>query len=356
MASNSVYYYSSLPQLYDVMKALDPALYERALCVQLVESLDAIERGMRKTLEQTQKRRDALIQKISTRETPPSYLDGDNCTLPSHCLRSATHSCLSAFRMSQLLTDLSSEANVKSDTQQATLGKLRQKLGFEDGQLTSTFWSGGYAETALRELQGAKSQMEANGVDAGHPPVNRFDFLQQENTKRGFRLAFSDGTYRDYINEYAINDFAKSPQQRTKERDRKKYLAARFSLVEEGHFSVSATLSRVSNRNTAIAVDMHERPRRLLFRAEHCQSAPVHAQAHPRSSARGALPPAVVRGEAALRRARPTRNNRDCTPLGAAAAREDAAQARLLEHLVELTRRDALGAYDVRRPRRSLQA
>ena len=45
--------------------------------------------------------------------------------------------------------------------------------------------------------------------------------------------------YRNYRNEYSTNELAKPFKQRAKERDKKKYLSARFSLTDEGEFQVT---------------------------------------------------------------------------------------------------------------------
>lgn len=75
-----MHYYSTLPQLYEVAKQLDPVYYEKNLCAKLSELLQEIARQMSLTLELTRKHRDVLIQKIGgSRETPLAYLDFDNC-------------------------------------------------------------------------------------------------------------------------------------------------------------------------------------------------------------------------------------------------------------------------------------
>ena len=132
------------------------------------------------------------------------------------------------------------KSSIKSDESYATLHLLREKLGFENGALASTKWTGGLNESELSQLNAARVKTESNGmdVDDGITSPSSFDQMKAENTQRGYRLAFSDGKYRDYINEYAINDFAKSTQQRTKERDKKRYLNIRFSLTEESEFAV----------------------------------------------------------------------------------------------------------------------
>lgn len=70
--------------------------------------------------------------------------------------------------------------------------------------------------------------------------------MKMDNLQRGFRLAFSDGYYREYENAYSVNEFAKPFKQRAKERDRKKYLSARFALVEEGEFAVSSSIDKLN--------------------------------------------------------------------------------------------------------------
>lgn len=60
----------------------------------------------------------------------------------------------------------------------------------------------------------------------------------QLRTQSGFRLGFSDVEYKDYVNQYSENEFAKSPYQRAKDRDRRKYMCSRFSLMDEGEFNV----------------------------------------------------------------------------------------------------------------------
>jgi hypothetical protein len=55
--------------------------------------------------------------------------------------------------------------------------------------------------------------------------------------RRGMRLGFSDAGHRNYIN-HAIDDLAKSPYIRAKERDKRRYLNSRFCLTEEADFTV----------------------------------------------------------------------------------------------------------------------
>lgn len=36
-----------------------------------------------------------------------------------------------------------------------------------------------------------------------------------------------------YVNQYSVNEYAKNPTQRARERDKKKYMCGRFSLMDE---------------------------------------------------------------------------------------------------------------------------
>lgn len=57
------------------------------------------------------------------------------------------------------------------------------------------------------------------------------------STELGFRLGEGD-TLARYVNQYSVNEYAKNPVQRAKERDKKKYMSGRFSLMDEGEFEV----------------------------------------------------------------------------------------------------------------------
>jgi hypothetical protein len=89
-------------------------------------------------------------------------------------------------------------------------------------------------EQQLTELQNSiiESAKIQNGGETG------FLKSKMESLRRGYRLAFGDGRYREYQNEYSTNELAKPFKQRSKERDKKKYLSARFALTDEGEFTV----------------------------------------------------------------------------------------------------------------------
>uniref|UniRef100_A0A914R7M1 Uncharacterized protein n=1 Tax=Parascaris equorum TaxID=6256 RepID=A0A914R7M1_PAREQ len=88
----------------------------------------------------------------------------------------------------------------------AVVLKLEESMGLDDGRLTDTFWSNG--------LSTEKVLSRREQLDAGR-------------------------AVSSYVNQYSVNDYAKTPYLRAKERDKKKYLCGRFSLADEGAFEVS---------------------------------------------------------------------------------------------------------------------
>lgn len=74
---NEVYYYSSLPQVYELLSVLDFNYLEKHLCNNLFELISTIADHMRITLELTDERRKNLQFKTQ-RESPFPYLHVDN--------------------------------------------------------------------------------------------------------------------------------------------------------------------------------------------------------------------------------------------------------------------------------------
>lgn len=74
-----------------------------------------------------------------------------------------------------------------------------------------------------------ETSFHITSVNGGTEKVHSMDL--------GFRLGEGD-TLARYVNQYSINEYAKNPIQRAKERDKKKYMSGRFSLMDEGEFEV----------------------------------------------------------------------------------------------------------------------
>ena len=77
LEKNEIYYYSSLPQIYDLICHLDPKYYEECLCKKLFNLMPDIAIQMHETLELTDNRREYL-QESTLKELPQPYLHVDN--------------------------------------------------------------------------------------------------------------------------------------------------------------------------------------------------------------------------------------------------------------------------------------
>ncbi|KAI1720070.1 DDT domain-containing protein [Ditylenchus destructor] len=223
--SNDVYYYSTLPQVHELFSTLDPNYYEQYLCKALRNMLPSIAQQMRITLELTDERRFNL-QRKTQRESPYPYLHVDNI-----------------HRMSSIVADVvlygeeTSQENIDQNDSVLDMKLLKSLLCIEDGHLVDEFWTGQQNESQLLDyhhrLDNELASATENSPTANLPMIETL----QTRSQRGYRLGFSDGEYRDYINQYSVNDFAKSPYMRAKERDKRKYMSSRFSLMDEGEFS-----------------------------------------------------------------------------------------------------------------------
>lgn len=138
------------------------------------------------------------------------------------------------------------------------LYRAEELLGFTGNCLKDTFWTAGMQSKCVLFYSGSLSEkngqlildflqnlfsahevitkkevietsIRAVAVNGGTEEVHRMDL--------GFRLGEGD-TLARYVNQYSMNEYAKNPIQRAKERDKKKYMSGRFSLMDEGEFEV----------------------------------------------------------------------------------------------------------------------
>lgn len=123
--------------------------------------------------------------------------------------------------------------NKKQASSDSLLNKIQKALGFSGSKLVDTFWSGGLSDQELiqrHETLLAEEELPEEEAELTNRRVSNM---------RGYRYSFTDGHYREYVNQYSDNELAKSAKQRGKERDRKRYMNLKFALQEEGEFTVS---------------------------------------------------------------------------------------------------------------------
>ncbi|KAK0416615.1 hypothetical protein QR680_012591 [Steinernema hermaphroditum] len=194
----SVTYYSTLPQLFPLIRLIGDGQYERRLHKRLIEEFDRLVVEMRTTMDLTIARHRDVLQ-LKPDITNDIYLLLDN-----------------AIRMAQIYRSCNEDQPVKGSIPLVT--EFRNACGIDDdGHLFDSFWIGGIAEEEIAGIASRSPQME--------------DTIRRR--ANGFRLGLIEHHFRNYVNQYSCNDYAKSPLLRNKERDRRKYLSGRFAIEDE---------------------------------------------------------------------------------------------------------------------------
>ncbi|VDN05007.1 unnamed protein product [Thelazia callipaeda] len=218
-ADGSVQYYSTLPQLYALLNALCASHYEKHLAAVFMDLLAIIDEHMRITLQLTTD----YGRSARTRNKTDLFLHADNVVRMGDILMKPLHSQLQESGDDRVVVKLDCTKHIEV-SKYLLLCKAEELLGFKENCLTNTFWTAGMQ---THEVITKKDAIEATF----HSSLGTNNIV-----KFGFRLGEGDASAR-YINQFRTNEYAKSPIQRAKERDKKKYMCGRFSLMDEGEFS-----------------------------------------------------------------------------------------------------------------------
>ncbi|GMT14371.1 hypothetical protein PFISCL1PPCAC_5668 [Pristionchus fissidentatus] len=213
-SGDEVVYYSTAPQLHELVTRLDDEKLELALCKELKGNLSTMIDQMSLTLEITNERRDADTAKNGV-HTPNPYLNLDNLNrMPEIVLACSLRGVKKEEEM---------EIDDESDNPDDSLSiRVERMMGIRGGFLMNSFWTGGLEHGAVLEYKGDKEWT----CDLNDP-------------KSAFRMGRDDLGYKAYINHFNTCDFAKPSAMRVRERDRKKYMCGRLSLDGDGHFEWS---------------------------------------------------------------------------------------------------------------------
>nr|CAD2139186.1 unnamed protein product [Meloidogyne enterolobii] len=223
---NEIYYYSTLPQLFDLCAVLDPNYYEKKLCQTLCECLPHIAVQMHITLELTEERR-RLLQTKSPKPVVDAYLQVDNSHRMAKIL---TEAQIEADNKSEQITDNNSDSVEKPSIMQI----IRNLLCIRHGRLEACYWSGKLNEDQLIFNHKVwNDSLQSNNYGSFYSLSSDLELRM----RRGIRLGFSDAGHRNYVNQFSVNDLARSPYLRAKERDKKRYLNSRFCLTDDGEFN-----------------------------------------------------------------------------------------------------------------------
>uniref|UniRef100_A0A182EDU5 DDT domain-containing protein n=2 Tax=Onchocerca ochengi TaxID=42157 RepID=A0A182EDU5_ONCOC len=219
----SVHYYSTLPQLYFLLNMLSVNDYEKHLAAVFMDLLPLIEEQMRMTLQITSD----YGRSARTRNKTDFYLHADNVIRMGDILAKPLFSQLRESDDERIMVGIGCSKHIEV-SKYLLLCKIEELLGFTGNCLKDTFWTAG--------MQTHEVIMKKEIIETSFRTVSASgDIEKVYSMELGFRLGEGD-TLARYVNQYSINEYAKNPIQRAKERDKKKYMSGRFSLMDEGEF------------------------------------------------------------------------------------------------------------------------
>uniref|UniRef100_A0A158Q8A9 Bm3641 n=1 Tax=Elaeophora elaphi TaxID=1147741 RepID=A0A158Q8A9_9BILA len=219
----SVRYYSTLPQLYFLLNMFSVNEYEKHLAAVFMDLLPLIEEHMRTTLQLTSD----YGRSARTRNKIDLYLHADNVVRMGDILAKPLFSQLRESDDERTVVAIGCAKHVEV-SKYLLLCKAEELLGFTGNCLKDTFWTAGMqTHEVITKKEVIETSLRTASVNGGIEEVYSMDL--------GFRLGEGD-TLARYVNQYSMNEYAKNPIQRAKERDKKKYMSGRFSLMDEGEF------------------------------------------------------------------------------------------------------------------------
>ncbi|CAD6197000.1 unnamed protein product [Caenorhabditis auriculariae] len=232
---NDIRYYSSAPQLLELVQKLDPDYFEFDLCQFISEHINDIFEYMSQTLEITTERRDKSLKELQSKASlrggafqqpaeeiekgfPVAFLHQDNLRRMSSILRQCVAKAnLKEEVKKEELEDDEEPAVKKEETLTDCIISL---LGIYGGRMLNNFWSA----TADEEL------VLNYIVKYGNEPLAPEIYFRMGNCR-------DDLFFNEYVNKYSLSELAESTQMRKKAADRKKYMCTRFSLNEDAPWS-----------------------------------------------------------------------------------------------------------------------
>ncbi|WKX92985.1 hypothetical protein Q1695_010758 [Nippostrongylus brasiliensis] len=216
MDESDLRYYSTAPQFYELVKAMDPSLYEFNLCKVFYERLSDILEQMSVTLEISSDRRDTLYREnYNTSKPLPAevYLQQDNMHLMADILANDVKSDAGEDKSDE-------EPKSEDDSFGSLADYFKTMLGLSQGRLVNNFWSGNVEENELLQYSTREERCRPDSSTL-------------------FRMGCpsDDAMYSKYVNYYVEHKYGEHPATKKKMVDKKKYLCSKFSLVEDGEWA-----------------------------------------------------------------------------------------------------------------------
>ncbi|KHJ93738.1 PHD-finger [Oesophagostomum dentatum] len=235
MDETDLRYYSTAPQFYQLIKKMDPSLFEFDLCNFFYERLSDILEQMSVTLELSSDRRDTLYRdNYNTNKPLPAevFLQQDNMRVMADILS------LLGTTVKAEEPERESEVKAEEEEDQKPFQSLdecfKTMLGFSKGSLVNNFWSGNVEESELLQYNGTR---DSEGTVSRPDPSKLFRMGNPSD----------DNNFSKYSNLFVEHKFGEHPTTKKKMVDKKKYLCTKFSLMEEGEWAFEWSIAKGHN-------------------------------------------------------------------------------------------------------------
>lgn len=234
--SGEIWYYSSVPQFKELYSRLDEDNMEQALCAEILDFAEEIERQMTIT--------EALTNKHKGHKK--SYLELENQNI------------LKKDKAND--SDTETNKNAKNDDAKADDKDAEEEKQINDNakekevdevveppkNVVSTRLKTGSLTPRNYNTDDLKRKATKDDTDS----EQRMTRLKNANLNTPFKLG-QQGAFKFYVNQYTTNVYALNKPQRNEDRDKKRPLSHKFSLTQASDFKWSGALN--GNRTSVIA-------------------------------------------------------------------------------------------------------
>lgn len=270
--NGEIWYYSSVPQFKELLSKLDDDNMERALCVEIADFSEEIERQMAITETLTNKHKGHK----------KSYLEIENQNINDRLKKQKEKEEKGDSDTENNKSSKNDEQNERKSDEKETnaVEKTTKESDPEPNESPSRAKPANVVSTRLKT--GSLTPRNYNTDDLKRKIPNkdendsdtRMTRLKNLNLNCPFKLGHEQ-TFKTYVNQYTTNVYALNKPQRNEDRDKKRPLSHKFSLTDAAQFKWGGILN--GNRGNVVST-----LRQTLISLEQSISAPFM---HPNWSA-----------------------------------------------------------------------
>lgn len=233
--NGEVWYYSSVPQFKELLSRLDDENMEQALCAEICDFEEEIERQMAIT--------ETLTNKFKGHRK--SYLELENQNIAKKGKQKDKDNDSDTENNKSTKNDEENEDKDSEKTVESKEKEAETKVEAPVANVVSTRLKTG--SLTPRNYNTDDLKRKANREEEAEARMTR---LKNVNMNCPFKLGH-ENTFKTYVNQFTANVYALNKPQRNEDRDKKRPLSHKFSLTEASAFKWAGLLN--GNRASAIA-------------------------------------------------------------------------------------------------------